>query len=479
MATQAEIDAIYYSQIEQPVFEGAATSYRLSQKGLLSGDVDTLAAREILNLQMRSAHAIRNNGHAKAALLKYVTSLGAVKVNWKGKDGKKHESMQELWDEFAGNPNYDGYGTLSNTQSVWHSSIFQSGNAFSQLLIEKQGNRNRVPLKLKAIPSEMHDVLYNGESSTDKIKNGIKFKNSKPVTYYFRKNLYSYVWYGQDLGKLQEVKANSLLHIFQRETPGQWIGIPSLAPVLLTLYELDELTDATVAKQKAAQAISWIIENTNPISMTPTGTPVSVTDPKDEKKKKVVFKAQGGSTQYLNKGEKIHFYQSTDIGANLKDLVASELRKIASAVGIPYHSLTGDTSGLDFSSLRAIAIELRGRLEYIHHFYTIPLGLSPLAARFKELAKLRYNVASAVPSFQLPRWYGVDDLKDTQADLLEVQNGMSTLESKLDERHTTFEEIIADRTRIKEAGIDSLLNGTAVNTNQVNNNKPKSNSSSN
>jgi len=482
MATQEEINAIYNGQIEQPTFEGAATSYRLSQKGLLHGDVDSLAARELLNLQMRSAHAIRNNGHAKAALLKYTTSLGAVKINWKDKDGKKHELAQELWDEFAKSPNYDGYGTLDNTQSVWHSSIFQSGNAFTQLLIVKSGNKNRVPLKLKSIPSEMHDVLYMGTNSKDKIKTGIKFKDSKPVSYYFRKGIYNSIWYGEPLSASpQEVKAKELVHIFIRETPGQWLGIPSLAPVLLSLYELDELTDATIAKQKAAQAISWIVENTNPVSLTPTGTPVSVTDPKDSKKNKVVFKAQGGSTQYLNKGEKIHFYQSTDIGANLPNLIASELRRIASAVGIPYHSLTGDTSGLDFSSLRAIAIELRSRLEYIHHFYTIPLGLSPIALRFKELAELRYNVSDAMPSFQLPRWYGVDDLKDTQADLLEVQNGMATLESKLDERHTTYEEIAADRERMASIGLNSLL-GTSmegVSTSQISNINPNANSTSN
>ena len=480
MVTQAEIDAVYYNSPEQPIFEGAATSYRLSQKGLLAGNVDSLAARELLNLQMRSAHAIRNNGHAKAALTKYLTSLGAVKVNWKGADGKKHKLAQELWDEFALDPNYDGYGDLANHQSVWHSSIFTSGNAFTQLLIVKSGNKNRVPLKLKGIPSEMHDVFYNGKSSKERIRTGIRFKDDTPVSYFFRKGLYNYFWY--DIPPLKaipkEVKAKDLIHIFVRETPGQWLGIPSLAPVLLSLYELDELTDATVAKQKAAQAISWIVENTNPTSLTPTGTPVSVSDPEDKKKKKVVFKAQGGSTQYLNKGEKIHFYQSTDIGANLPVLVASELRKIASAIGIPYHSLTGDTSGLDFSSLRAIAIELRSRLEYIHHFYTIPLGLAPITKRFKEIAELRYDLTDAVPSFQLPRWYGVDDLKDTQADLLEVQNGMATLQSKLDERHTTYEEIIADRERMKEVGLDKLLNGGVVNTNQSSNVNPNPNSTS-
>jgi capsid protein len=149
---------------------------------------------------------------------------------------------------------------------------------------------------------------------------------------------------------------------------------------------------------------------------------------------------------------------------------------------VPYYQLTGDTTGLDFSSLRAIAIELRNRIEFIHHFYTIPLFLNPLTSYFKDLAVL-YNskVSNAFPIYEQPRWYGVDELKDAQADLLEVQNGMATLESKLAERHTTYEEIEADRKRIKEVGLDHLLDPTNAKAQmaQANNNQANTNSSSN
>ena len=46
---------------------------------------------------------------------------------------------------------------------------------------------------------------------------------------------------------------------------------------------------------------------------------------------------------------------------------------------------------------------------------------------------------------------------------------MSTLQSKLDERHTTFEDIIADRARIKEVGLDHLLVGQTSGASQMNN----------
>ena len=471
-----------HGMVRQPAYEGATISYKNGLKGLLKGEPDTLAAREVLFLQMRSAHAIRNNGTAKAARDKYVTNLGSITVNWKKADGTAHEAMQVIWDEFANNPSLDGYGTLANIQSVWHSSMFQSGNAFTRLQIRRAGNINKVPLKLETITPEFHDVVYMGTTSPDKdtiTKFGIKFIDQKPDTYYFRKGIFQAYFYNQENPyTLIEIPANELIHMFVRDMPGQWIGIPYLSSVLLPLYELDELSEATVAKQKAAQAIAWIITNTNPIAMTPTGSPTIVKD--KNLSDKIVFKSSGGNTQYLNKGEDIKFYQSTDIGANLPTLVKTELQRIAAALHIPYHQLTGDVSGLSFSSIRAIAIELRTRLEFIHHFYTIPLGLTPLTDYFKTLALLyEPSVIDAVASYQLPRAYGVDELKDTMADVLEVQNGMATLQSKLDERHTTFEEIAADRDRIKELGLTNLLEPDKQATAQSNNNEASNKSSSN
>lgn len=471
-------EEMYFNTVSQVAYEGASTSYRANLNSLLNGDADTLAARELLLLQMRSAHAIRNNGYAKAGLQKYMTSLGAIKVKWKDKEGKIHLPMQESWDEFAADPNLDGYGNLGNTQSVWNSSSFQDGNAYTRMVTKRSGNKNKVPLKLQTIPAQLHDVLYNGISTKDNIKYGIKFKDSKPVKYYFRQGIYDSVWGGiENLNKHTVIDAEDILHQFVRESPGQWIGIPIPASVLISLYEIDELVDATVAKQKAAQAIAWIIENTNPMSMTPTGAPLVVKD--KEANDKIVFKATGGNTQYLNKGEKINFYQSTDIGPNLPTLIKSELMRIAAGFGIPYHSLTGDTSSLDFSSLRAIAVEFRQRLEYIHYFYTIPLSLAPLTARFKELASLYVeDSANATPSYNLPIWRGVDDLKDAQSDLLEVQSGFSTLEKKLDERDTTFEEVKADRERIRELNLTTLLQEPNTNTNQSTNIEANTNSTS-
>lgn len=470
---------IDFNALMQPAFEGSVTSYRRELSGLVYGKHDNIAVRELLLLQMRTAHAIRNNGYAKAAFAKYKENMKSLDISWVDKKGKHHQQMQDFWDEFKENPMLDGYGDFNTFQNTHFASIFQAGNSFTRLQIRRRGNKNVIPLKLEMIQPEFHDIMFKGINNIEDIRNGIKFVDSKPETYYFqRARIDSSYEVGNIASTRIEIPANEIIHSFYRDYPNQWIGIPLLSSILIPLYELDDLADATTNKQKVAQAISWIVENTNPMNMTPIGAPGVKKD--REGNDKVVFNATGGNVQYLNKGEKLTSIQSSDIGNNLLPFMKSELQRIASAVGIPYYQLTGDYSGIDFSTLRGIAIELRTRIEYTHHFFTIPTLLKPLAYKFKDLASLKSSkVNNAKPSFQLPRWYGVDELKDAQADILEVQNGMSTLKSKLDERHLTFEDIAADRERIKELGLDVLLMENPQKMAQANNNEANNNSTGN
>lgn len=464
------------NQLRQVAYEGASENYRVGQRGLLEGDADTLAARELLNLQMRSAHAIRNNGTAKAAQLKRIIALGAITVNWKGADKLEHPLMQELWDEFIKNPNLDGHGDFRGTQALWNNSIFQAGAALTNMLFQKTGNTNRVPLKLQAIPTEMLDVLYNGDQESDKIRHGIKFVNSKPVTYYFRKGIYNEQWLGiANKAVHTKIPANDIVHIFDRISPSQWLGVPELSSVLMSLYELDDLIDATVAKQKAAQAVAWIVENTNPLNMNSVGVVKQVTDTATAEDQ-MISNSAAANTQYMQKGEKIHFSQGTDIGSNLPVLIKMIQQTIASAQSLPYHSLTGDTSGLDFSSLRAIAIDLRSALTFIHHVRTIPLGIAPVTKRFKEYAALHFDVKDAEPTFQLPRWFGVDDLKDGQADLLKVSMGSKTFQRVLEENHLTLAEIEESKAMLDKVGLGHLMEKKTESGKQTGNVEPNANS---
>jgi lambda family phage portal protein len=479
MSVPYDSEEFVNARVRQSAFEGSVTNYRMEQKGLVAGDSDVLAAGELKLLWQRSHHAVRNNGWAKTAKRKNLINLAAITVKWKDSKGSVNKKMQTLWDEFAKDPNLDGYGTLDNTQEAWNGAMFESGEAFCRMLIKKREGFT-IPLVLQNIEAEYLDPMFQNKDPMT-TRNGIKFKDSKPVIYYFSKRSPGFNRFALETLEKVEVPANEVLHIFIRDRPGQWRGVPTLAPILLPLYELDDLTDATVAKQKAAQAISWVIRNTNPSSAMAVGSALNSVDPNDidksTGKRRVVSQASGGGVQYLNKGEDIAFYQGTDIGANLPELIKAELHKIAQTAGLSYEVLTGDLTGISFSALQQVAIDMKTQAEFMYKFYIINLGLAPLCKRFQELAIIYGNksFANLIPTFQYPRKYGVNDLKDAQADLLEVQSGFATWESKLEERNLTVEEITEDKKRQKEAGVS--FEPIVKDTKQSTNIKPNPNSS--
>jgi len=192
-----------------------------------------------------------------------------------------------------------------------------------------------------------------------------------------------------------------------------------------------------------------------------------------DSEKQLAFSQSGGSVQYTS--GKFNLVQSRDIGSNLVALLKEEYQKVAAALNIPYYELTGDTSGMDFSSIRAVLITYRNRLEFIYNVITIPDILLPLTRRFKEIAlALGYPVSNAIPTFQFPRWHGVDDLKDYQADLLAVISGFKPITAVWAELGYTKEQIEQSKIMLTDMGFAALFEQKQTDP-TLNNSKPKSN----
>ena len=449
------------ADLYQSNYAAASTEYSLAHRQAGIGDADTLGVSEILFLTARSRYMCRNNAVASSAQDKYATKLGSIKVTWSSPDGSKHNIMQELWDSWAENPMLDGFGNLDTWQVACNHERFASGKALTRL--HTVVNDHPIPLKLQGIPAEYWDINYTGTDNPSLNQNslvtkyGITFQNTKPLAYHFFKEGYCSIkpLPIKDSWKREIIDANDIINCFERKNANQWIGIPLLSSCLLTIYALEDLCDATIKQQTNASAVSWIVSSDgSPLLRTPVGSVAiqGATDANDVNKK-TIFRSASGNVHYLATGERLEQVQSTDIGNNLVPMIKSELELVASALNMPYFELKGDTSGMDFSSIRAILIQWRNRVEFIYNMITIPTQMKPLTTRFQAYAKLKYKVANAKPTYQLPRWYGVDDLKDSQADLLEVMSGQTTMQAIWAERGTSREEIEASMKALKEMGL--------------------------
>jgi lambda family phage portal protein len=176
----------------------------------------------------------------------------------------------------------------------------------------------------------------------------------------------------------------------------------------------------------------------------------------------------------LAQGDKLKMHRSETPNATYDSFDKSLSREAAKAAGSSAEDLSGDYSQTSFSASR-LAMELpsritdRRRMAIVRPFYqtvyaswleeALETGAIQLPEGAPEFWQAKDAYTNAI-------WRGKgkpssDPLKTAQADVLELESGLTTLEAKLGERGLDFEEVIAQRKSEREqlaaAGLPYLM----------------------
>lgn len=141
------------------------------------------------------------------------------------------------------------------------------------------------------------------------------------------------------------------------------------------------------------------------------------------------------------------------------------LRGVAAGLDVPYHELGQDLASVNFSSIRAGLLDARDTWQLLQQ-WTIDSLCQPVYAAWLGNAILAGSLnldPQGIPQYKdgaewhARGWDWVDPLKDVSADVLAIDNGMTTLTRVLAKRGLDFEEIVNERKReldrIKELGL--------------------------
>jgi capsid protein len=159
----------------------------------------------------------------------------------------------------------------------------------------------------------------------------------------------------------------------------RWAEISELG----RLNDLDQFDRATLVKQKTGALLTGFITtpNENPLgaNRAEDGTWTASLEP--------------GTIQRLSPGESMEFSDPPET-AGYADFAKTQLRLIASGLGLPYNVVTGDLSDTSYSSARVGLIEFRKYIDALQWQF-IHMLCRPVFQRWVELEVLR----GALPSF--------------------------------------------------------------------------------
>lgn len=148
----------------------------------------------------------------------------------------------------------------------------------------------------------------------------------------------------------ERVSWRDVIHVRRFDRPGQLRGVPWLAPVMLTLGEMSDYQEAQILKQKMAALLAAVV------TYDKDGAPTAAD------RLKGLEHMEPGAIVGAPEGAAVTFTQPPrvdDYGIFIRETLGA----IAMGIGITRESLTGDLSGVNFSSGRMGRMEMDRNVE--------------------------------------------------------------------------------------------------------------------
>ena len=252
-----------------------------------------------------------------------------------------------------------------------------------------------------------------------------------------------------------------MLHLFRPLGPGQTRGVSQLAPILLTVNELDQLQDALLVGAKVSAMMAGFIVDQNQLGG--SAIPESANDLSD-------VSLEPGVVRVLPSGTDIRF-SAPDQAKDGIGFAKLTLGQIAAGLGVPQHLLDGDLTGANYSSLRAGLLPFRAKVEQYQYHTLIPQILDPIFKRVitHEWLAGRLDFPDLAPALKSewlpPRPLQVDPAKDVAALEKQLSIGLTSRRQAVASLGWNVaeldSEIAADREREATFGLNFTGTGNA------------------
>ena len=455
-----------------PVHEAAGRGRR--SLAWMPGNPGAVAAMLATSAELRgkSRDLVRRNAWAQAGIEAFVANAVGTGIKPQSLSGDERfkAEVQALWRDWVEEADAAGQTDFYGLQSLACRAMLEGGECLIRLRSRRLEDGLSVPLQLQLLEPEHLPISLNADlPSGNVVRSGIEFDNmGRRVAYHLYRS------HPED-GRLApmsgqggidtvRIDAKEIIHLFRVLRPGQVRGEPWLSRALVKLNELDQYDDAELVRKKTAAMFAGFVTRQNPEdNLMGEGTADS--------QGISLAGLEPGTLQILEPGEDIKFSDPADVGGSYSEFLRTQFRAVAAAIGITYEQLTGDLSGVNYSSIRAGMLEFRRRCEMVQHGVLVHQMCRPVWAAWMKQAVLAS--ALTAPGFVrggpdrrrqylavkwIPQgWQWVDPEKEFKAMLLAIRAGLISRSDAISafgyDAEDVDREIAADNQRADDLGL--------------------------
>jgi len=400
-------------------------------------------------VRARSRYLAANNPWLSQAVANWAGALvgpGIVPTP-KHPDAATRKALTEAFNRWAEEADADGRTDLWGLQADIARGLVIDGEAFVQVIMTEDGPRLRI------IPPELVDESMTRElPGGGVIVQGVEFDGEgRRVAYHVLPSRPhdQFATYAPPV----RIPADQILHAQKPLAAGQVRGVSWLAPVILPASEFDQLCDALLLGVKiAAMHAGFLIDQNGTAGDTYTG---------EEAGGILESGLEPGTLKRLPTGIDVRFNspgQVQEVAAFLR----LNLQQLAAGLGLPEHLLSGDLTGANYSSLRAGLLPFRQRVEQIQYGTLVPQLLRPIWRQVITWTVLSGDLDG--PDFEAsprdymacewlpPAFMQVDPMKQVQADVAEMEAGLTSRRKLVAARGWSLEDLDAEIAAEKPKG---------------------------
>lgn len=427
-----------------------------------------LAQEGLQRIRDRARDSRNNDGISESANQKWTTTLVGVGITPRFSRIKNKTRRQELMDLFTlwsrqmdAECVNDYFAQTTVCVMTW----LDAGECFARRR-DRKASEFAVPFQVQLLDPEMvpFDLNVTDAKGFDKrlpegnkIRCGIEFDNrGKRIAYWVYKEHpvdnvgLNIVGIGAE--KLVRVAASQMVHVYQQKRVGELRGVPSLAPVLPGLRDLEDYRDAVRMRQKIANLFVAFIKKTLP-AVNPNDPAFGALTGQVQQfiADTPIMPMKPGLLQELDDGQSVEFSNPPEAGTTYSDYIRTENLSTAAGTGMPYELLTGDIKDISDRTLRVVINEFRRYAEQRQWQVVIAKYCIPVVQWFAEAVFLSGQCTQAeyelllLADHQPHGWAHIHPVQDPQGKLLEVAGGIRSRSSVIGERGDDRDNVDQER----------------------------------
>lgn len=411
-----------------------------------SADLDLWA--DIYRLRARARRESQNNPLARKAtkiFRKNVFGPDGIRLRAKVpmKKGKKlnaklNQQIEYLFQQWGRRDTCTVQGTMSwkFVQGFSGVQTFRDGECF----IRRRYANNKFNFALQFLDPDQLDTNYylytlqNGNV----IRMGIEYNiDGRPVAYHFWDRHPAEV----SLSPKNRIRvpAEEVIHLYWPDRVMQSRGASELASSLLTMHMHNQYSMAEVVAARIAAAKMGFFEQTAPDG--------GFTGAELDQDRNVKVKINPGTAEQLPAGLKFTPWDPQHPTTAFPSFTKMLMRMIGAGVDMSYETLANDREGVNYSSIRAGLLDDRDSWREWQNYFSETL-CDRVMMWFLESCWLSGLLdATVIPEevigymeYTARAWAWIDPLKDMQANVLAIENGIVTRTEQLASVGNDFEE---------------------------------------